>query len=389
MEDISLLKISSSFIIKQIFSNLDYTRFISLIKYSKKYQQKLEFNLKENIHYYKNIGKKEKIGVGSDNWGDGLRLLAAVPLFVPHYLYFIIHYILNSALTIKLNNNKKSNGFFWRIINGIIKKYSILIYIGSFYVLYHALDYSRSDYIDRKIIYVILLLLIMLFHVCYEFLLIYKIKIISSFALNGKWMIVFDVIYLIANISYTFFTYKLFEQYMEAKAYPRYEYYNYLLLFKDIKIKKYEIPDNLESIENKRKYFESKVNDLEIEYSRNDLNLIESINNYRQKNNLNDLIIDCKIPNFIIKESTEIILSASNIIKISNIKYLFRLNIEDDFEKIKEDENIINILLKPFINKINIAQQGKIKYMTVYEDFDNKNYEVVQIKDKFENENLL
>ena len=389
MEDISLLNISSSFIIKQIFSNLDYTRFISLIKYSKKYQQKLEFNLKENIHYYKNIGKKEKIGVGSDDWGDGLRLLAAVPLFVPHYLYFIIHYILNSALTIKLNNNEKSNGFFWRIINGIIKKYSILIYIGSFYVLYHALDYSRSDYIDRKIIYVILLLLIMLFHVCYEFLLIYKIKIISSFALNGKWMIVFDVIYLLANISYTFFTKKLFDQYMEAKAYPRYEYYNYLLLFKDIKIKKYEIPDNLESIENKRKYFESKVDDLEIEYSRDNLNLIESINNYRQKNNLNDLIIDCKIPNFIIKESTEIILSASNIIKISNIKYLFRLNIEDDFEKIKEDENIINILLKPFINKINIAQQGKIKYMTVYEDFDNKNYEVIQIKDKLENENLL
>ena len=389
MEDISLLNISSSFIIKQIFSNLDYTRFISLIKYSKKYQQKLEFNLKENIHYYKNIGKKEKIGVGSNDWGDGLRLLAAIPLFVPHYLYFIIHYILNSALTIKLNNNEKSNGFFWRIINGIIKKYSILIYIGSFYVLYHALDYSRSDYIDRKIIYVILLLLIMLFHVCYEFLLIYKIKIISSFALNGKWMIVFDVIYLLANISYTFFTKKLFDQYMEAKAYPRYEYYNYLLLFKDIKIKKYEIPDNLESIENKRKYFESKVDDLEIEYSRDNLNLIESINNYRQKNNLNELIIDYKIPNFIIKESTEIILSASNTIKISNIKYLFRLNIEDDFEKIKEDENIINILLKPFINKINIAQQGKIKYMTVYEDFDNKNYEVIQIKDKLENENLL
>ena len=205
MEDISLLNISSSFIIKQIFSNLDYTRFISLIKYSKKYQQKLEFNLKENIHYYKNIGKKEKIGVGSNDWGDGLRLLAAIPLFVPHYLYFIIHYILNSALTIKLNNNEKSNGFFWRIINGIIKKYSILIYIGSFYVLYHALDYSRSDYIDRKIIYVILLLLIMLFHVCYEFLLIHKIKLISSFALNGKWMIVFDVIYLIANISYFFY----------------------------------------------------------------------------------------------------------------------------------------------------------------------------------------
>ena len=65
------------------------------------------------------------------------------------------------------------------------------------------------------------------------------------------------------------------------------------------------------------------------------------------------------------------------------------MNIEDDFEKIKEDENIINILLKPFLNKINITQQCKIKYMTVYEDFDNKNYEVIQIKDKLENENLL
>ena len=60
MEDISLLNISSSFIIKQIFSNLDYTRFILLIKYSKKYQKKLEFNLKENVHYYKNIEKKKK-----------------------------------------------------------------------------------------------------------------------------------------------------------------------------------------------------------------------------------------------------------------------------------------------------------------------------------------
>ena len=80
----------------------------------------------------------------------------------------------------------------------------------------------------------------------------------------------------------------------------------------------------------------------------------------------------------------------NNIIKISNIKYVFSLYAEDDFEEIKENKNIINILIKPFMNKINIIRQNDIKYITIYEDYDNEKYETIQIKDNLENEkNML
>ena len=38
------------------------------------------------------------------------------------YIYFLIHYILNLALNIKLNNESKSKEFFWCLINGLIIK---------------------------------------------------------------------------------------------------------------------------------------------------------------------------------------------------------------------------------------------------------------------------
>ena len=389
MENNSLLNIHSSYTIKQIFSYIEYNRFISLIKYNKEYQQKLGFYLKDNIHYNKNIEKKTKIHLATD-WGDGLGLMAAIPLFGLHYLYFIIHYILNRAVDIQLNNEGKSNEFFWSIINGVIikKLLPLIIYIGSIHVFYHTIDHRRFDYINTKKVYIILLLLIMFIHFCYELLLIKKIRIIFSFALNGKWIIVFDVIYLLANISFIFWTWKAFIQYKDCKEYSNYEYYNYLTMFKDIKIKNYELPEHFDSIENKREYMQSKVSYFEIHYSFFDLDLIEAINNYRKKNNLNELIIDSKIPNFIIKGSTEIILSPNNIIKLSNTKYVIKLDKEDYFEKIQENKNIINILLKPFLDKISIIQQRDNRYLIVYEEFDNKNYEIVQIKYNQENGNI-
>ena len=79
--------------------------------------------------------------------GDVFRLIGAFPIFCPIYIYFIVYYILYFSLTIKLNNESKSNSFFWGLINGFfVKKLSILIYIVSFYVLYHAVDHSRNEY---------------------------------------------------------------------------------------------------------------------------------------------------------------------------------------------------------------------------------------------------
>ena len=390
MENSFLLNISSSYIIKKIFSNIEYNRFISLIKYSKEYQNNLGFNLKNNIHYNKSIEKNSKVEFIED-WGDGLGLIAYFPYYAPLYIYFFIYYILNNISNIELNNDAKSNGLFWSIVFGIIiKRLSILLYIGSIYVLYHTILHFRFDYINTKKKYIILYWLLMFIHVCYELLLIYKIIIIASYAIKGKWMILFDVIYLIANISFIYFVFTIFQQYLKCKEYPEFNCYNNLVLFKDIKIKEYKLPKNFESFRNKRKFIESKVNYFEINYNIKDLVLIADINLYRLKKNLDVLIIDYKIPNFIIKGSTEIILFPNNIIKISNIKYVFSLYAEDDFEEIKGNKNIINILIKPFMNKINIIRQKDIRYITIYEDYDNEKYETIQIKDNLENEkNML
>ena len=132
------------------------------------------------------------------------------------------------------------------------------------------------------------------------------------------------------------------------------------------------------------------ANKFEIKNSDNDLKLIKSINDYRLKKNLNELICDKKIPEFIIKGNTEIILTNSNIIKLSDIKYVLKFKEEFvNFERMRNNTDIMNILKKPFLNKINLVQQGNNKYITIYEDFDKKNnYDVIRIRDSFENENI-
>ena len=113
------------------------------------------------------------------------------------------------------------------------------------------------------------------------------------------------------------------------------------------------------------------VNYFKIEYSNDNIDFINSINIIRNINNLNKLIIDYKIPNFIVKGSTEIILSSNNIIKLSDIKYVIKLNKDDDFKKIKEHSDIIHISMETFFNKIYIIQQNNIKYIILPENFDN------------------
>ena len=96
----SLLNITSSYIIKQIFSFINYHRFISLIKYNKRYQNTLEFNLKSNIHYNKNIEKEEEVNL-SKGPEDGMKYVVSLIIHGGTYIYFFIHYILNLALNIK------------------------------------------------------------------------------------------------------------------------------------------------------------------------------------------------------------------------------------------------------------------------------------------------
>ena len=49
----------------------------------------------------------------------------------------------------------------------------------------------------------------------------------------------------------------------------------------------------------------------------------------------------------------------------------------------------MEIINNPFFNKINIAQQSSVKYITIYEKFDEKNYESILIRDSYRDENSI
>lgn len=122
----------------------------------------------------------------------------------------------------------------------------------------------------------------------------------------------------------------------------------------------------------------------------NSLSSEQSVNEYRTKKNLSKLTRDNNIPNFIIKGSTEIFLSSKDIIKLSNIKYILRFHKENiSFETIINNKDIMEIVNQPFFNKINIVQQSEVKYITIYEEFDERNYDSLLIKDNYGSENSI
>ena len=392
MKSSSLTNISSAFTIKLIFSHLEYNRFFSLIKYNKEIQQNLKINFKENIFPNKYI--ESSIRRGLDNDSDGLAFIYGLIIYGTIYAFFFLHFLLNAVLTINLNPKLyKNNDTYWEIINGnFVKRLSIFFHFFSLHVLFHVLKKFSHDYISRHTIYSLFLALINFFHGWYEIALIHKIKLIYSFALNGKWMIFFDAILVLLNFIHVVVSMIIFIHYICIETVPENRKISLLYLYKGVAIDKYTIYKDLDeyseqkkqNLISKNKYF------YKINYSENDLDLIKHINEYRLNKNLNELIKNDDIPDFIIKGSTEIFLSTVNIIKLSNIKYVLRFNKNNiNFENLLYNKDIMEIVNNPFFNKINIVQQSENKYITIYEEFDQKNYEAISIRDNNGNENSI
>ena len=390
MENASLTNISSHYILRQIFSQLEFNHFFSLIKYNKQLQNRLEINFKNKIHENKYFERRQKNEL-TDSKREGFECLCGSITFAIHYVYFIFHYLINIPLNIKLNaDSNKSIDKYWTIINNLFFKiFSLFFHIFSALVLYHVILYFRQEFLYRKIIFIILTIFVIYIHCWYEIGLIQKIKLTFSFGLNGKWMIFFDGIYALINLTFIITAFRFLYLYFGSKTFPVYIISFIIVSYKDIKINEYKFKEDFKYCDNKRKLIDSKANDFRVEYTEDDLELIKDINYCRLENNLTELIYNKKIPDFIIKGSTELFLASNDIIKMSNTKYVLIFNNDIDFESLTENKNIMNILMKPFFNAINIIQQGNTKFITVYEDFYESYYNAIRIKDNFESENSI
>ena len=367
----NITEISSDYILKNIFSFVNYDNIIKLVKYNKKLQSKLDIDINNYICGYEKRTISYRLPPHVDNgWGDGFYALACLGVMIPHIVFFIIYCLIIIIPEIKLSETFKDSH--WNFLNNTIMKILfIILIIVSVYSQLHAAYRVYSDYKKRKIIFMILIILCFGAHCAYEIFTIIRILQIIFYSLNRKWLIIFDILFLIANVSYIYFYFRVFIDYKKGASYESEGTEYYLVSYKNIRIEEYELPDDFMEIKNKRDYISKIANKLKVDYHKNDYNLVNVIHNFRIKNKLKELKIDYKLPNFIIDDSTTILLSYLNIIKLSNNRYVFRYkNYDFDLYSITENKNISNILLNENINRINIIQQGEIKYILVYEYFE-------------------
>ena len=149
------------------------------------------------------------------------------------------------------------------------------------------------------------------------------------------------------------------------------------------------LPDNFNdfSKNDRKKYIKENYENFEYKYSKEQIELIRSLNKFREDKNIEIFKIGKKLPKFILKESSEIMLyKDKNFFKISDRKYLFKYPV-NEFEKKfnNRDNNIINVLLKENLNHIQIITKDNIEYVIISE-LDLFNYNCYNINSLNEEE---
>ena len=162
--------------------------------------------------------------------------------------------------------------------------------------------------------------------------------------------------------------------------------------YKNITINDFELPKNFHQMNKQSKKIFILNNAYKFQYKQSErhIDLIKLINEYRVKNNLDKLLYneEEKIPEFLIKESAEVILFGyKNLFILSNRKYLFKYKI-DELKKnfIKRDSDILDIILNRNVNKISLIDIDNFEYILIYDSVDDSRINLIEAKSSIPNE---
>ena len=290
---------------------------------------------------------------------------------------------------------KKNINFILKNIN-VIKKINLSLcgFIGyifvSFCILIAVLSECRSDSLQKKIINLIILILIICLYLIYNIFIIWKLYLSYrmkntlkkiSMPLNEiynkkgiLWFMRCDYFLIIYTfICIIFLIFALLCYYSEAGT-DYIQTTSVLIEFKGIEIKEHVLPKSFLSMneKNKKNYLLNHFNEFLFSHSEEQIQLIDSINEFRIENNLDELKYNEyeNIPDFIVKEPSEMkLFKYKHIFKISNKKYLFKYP-NDEFQKEFNQRNseILKILLLEDLNKILIIKNGNFEYIFICQD---------------------
>ena len=398
-------KINNKYILKIVYSYIDYHYILKLIQNNKNLQKRLGISIanyrnKSDFPTYKYTSHHPRTRCSVSDFYAYLWYFIYIPLIVfSYFIYTLIYIILlvdldtfDDSNTIE-NYNKTS----LKIINKI-NRY-LFVYAGSIIGFIFACYYIYNDfYYDRgikKVFKSSLMVLFNLINISSEGLVIWKLILSYKIKKSGvRWFIVMDFIFVFLNLFYILFIFIItFIFFKESgieviKSGNDYHYFYILFSFNDINILPYYLPLNFENLSKKerKKLILQNYKKYQYEITDEQKNLINEINIFRDDNDIPKLKFDKenKIPEFIIEKPSEMILfPEKNIFEISNKKYLFKYPIGEFEKKFKNnDEEIINILLKDNLNYIQIVTQKENEYLLIFEKIFNtsKRIELV-IKD--------
>ena len=338
-----LLNIQSKYNIKLLFSYLKYDYILKLIKYNKSLKKKLGI-CKQNYKDYSNIQYipiEEKTELRSGYVDND-------PLLINTFIYRVFLYLylfLNIAYIIYLLIAQRK-------LNIPIVEISNYGLFGLF-----SFDLVFSFLISRGF-HVFSLLFLNIIHILYEILIV--VKMYKIHYLGDLYFLIVNFIFIVINFFY------IIGFRPRTKIKIRY----YLKKYKNIQIRQHYIENFNYFKENQKEYISEIFRELEYDYSKEDSKIFQTINNFREKNNLAKLTKKNNLPGFIKNEISEVILfDSKHLFKLVNNKYLlkYELNKFNDYFK-NNNEELINVLLKEHLTSINILTQGNIQYILLNEE---------------------
>ena len=398
-----IFNVSSDYSLKTIFSYIQYNNLLKIIKYNKALQSKLEINHKnyQTITNYQYLRRKitRTHTPGENECVEMGKVFFTSLITFIFFIYVLIYSILLVSLdsfdnsNTKINYDKNSLNIINKI-NGYLFLFIIFIILSFYLLLCFILKNCYLDSPKLKKLKFLILISIDLIYFIYECLIIWKLSLsyqIKKTENDTTWFMTCDYIFIILNSIYIL--YMIFVTYLYcANAGKKVEIIikYYLTQYKNIDINHFLLPNNFHKMNAvaKRKYINDNKYNFQFFLTQTQLDLISLLNEFRDKNNLEKFKIDWerKLPKFLINEKSELMLfTYHTILQIANQCYLFRYKIgkfEANFRN--NNQEILNILLKPNLNRIIIINQNRVDYILIYESFKHYSIDPVELRESDE-----
>lgn len=391
-----ITKISNNYILKELFSYINYNYLLKLVKNNKKIQNKLGINIENyknraNFPIYEYLITTKIIEYPEEGIDDDFEAFAKCFTYISVsiiafliFSYSFIYSILLVALD-TFNDNNTKIGYkksYLTIINRI--NYSLFILDGTiiftaFFFMCYLFEDVIHDFGAKKYIKLTLLYIINLEHLLFEALIISKLALSYEIKKGGlTWFMKMDYAFIVFHFLYIIYVVYNSCSYCCASGDLIGSYKKCTLVsFNNIRIHDYKLPDDFPTFKKKERkaYVFNNHRQYKYDYTPDQMKIFDLINEFREENDIPKLNTDNSktIPDFIIYPRTDmILLSNQHIIKINNKEYLFIFQKGEFNNKlINNDDEIKKILLKDLLNHIQIISVDGIEYIHIWEKLGN------------------